>query len=126
MSSITMPSAIIRGGATSCCSLGVRGFAATGLFNVASGWAGCCVITMKMRRDQRQGLTMKWDMPIRPIESGPLTNREIRELHKFLLAEDGLENPMDFYTFDGFICAVLSGPNSIMPSEWLRWVWDQE
>ena len=69
---------------------------------------------------------MKWDMPIRPIESGPLTDREIEELHAFLLAEDGLENPMDFFTFDGFICAVLSGPNTIMPSEWLRWVWDQE
>ena len=58
---------------------------------------------------------MKWDMPIRPIESGPLTDREINELQGFLLAEDGLENPMDFYTFDGFICAVLSGPNTIMP-----------
>ena len=69
---------------------------------------------------------MKWDMPIRPIESGPLTNREIEELTAFLLAEDGLENSMDFYTFDGFICAVLSGPNTIMPSQWLRWVWDQE
>jgi len=65
-------------------------------------------------------------MPIRPIESGPLTYREIGELDGFLLAEDGLEDPMDFYTFDGFICAVLSGPNTIMPSEWLRWVWDQE
>jgi uncharacterized protein YecA (UPF0149 family) len=69
---------------------------------------------------------MKWDPPIRPIESGPLTDREIKELHAFLLAEDSLENPMDFYTFDGFICAVLSGPNTIMPSEWLRWVWDQK
>jgi uncharacterized protein len=70
---------------------------------------------------------MKWDMPtIRPIESGPLTDREIEELDAFLLAEDSLEDPMDFYTFDGFICAVLSGPKTIMPSEWLRWVWDQE
>jgi uncharacterized protein len=69
---------------------------------------------------------MKSDMPIRPIESGPLSDREIEELNAFLLAEDGLENPMDFYTFDGFICAVLSGPNVIMPSEWLRWVWDEE
>src|SRR3974390_1913561 len=69
---------------------------------------------------------MKWDMPIRPIESGPLTDQEIEELHAFLLAEDGPEHPMDFYTFDGFICAVLSGPKTIMPSEWLRWVWDQE
>src|SRR5260370_16688262 len=68
---------------------------------------------------------MKWDMPVRPIESGPLTDREIEELDAFLLAEDGLENPMDFYTFDGFICAVLSGPNTIMPSERLQWGWDR-
>ena len=31
---------------------------------------------------------MKWDMPIRPIESGPLTDREIGELEAFLLAEN--------------------------------------
>jgi hypothetical protein len=30
---------------------------------------------------------MKWDMPIRPIESRPLTNREIKELNGFPLAE---------------------------------------
>jgi uncharacterized protein len=69
---------------------------------------------------------MKWDMPMRPIENGPLTDREIGELDAFLLDEDGLEHPMDFYTFDGFICAVLSGPHTIMPSEWLRWVWDEK
>jgi uncharacterized protein len=69
---------------------------------------------------------MKWDMPIRPIEAGPLTDREIEEVNTFLLAEDGLDHPMDFYTLDGFICAVLSGPNAILPSEWLRWVWDEE
>src|SRR5262245_3587319 len=125
MSSITMPSAITRGRATSCCSLGVRTSAASSLCDVGKDWAGCCAITIKRRRDRR-GLAMKRDMPIRPIASGPLTVREIGELDAFLLAEDGLENPMDFYTFDGFICVVLSGPNTIMPSEWLRWVWDQE
>jgi hypothetical protein len=57
---------------------------------------------------------MTWDMAIRPIESGPLTDREIKELDAFLLAED-LKNPMDFYTFDGFICAVLSGPTPSCP-----------
>ena len=74
----------------------------------------------------RRGFAMKWDLPIRPIQSGPLTDREIEELNGFLLAEDGLENAMDVSTFDGFICAVLSGPNTIMPSDWMRWVWDQE
>ena len=69
---------------------------------------------------------MKLDLPIRPIQSGPLTDREIEELNGFLLADDGLDNAMDVSTFDGFICAVLSGPNVIMPSEWMRWVWDQK
>ena len=69
---------------------------------------------------------MTWDLPIRAIESGPLTDREIEELNAFLHADDSLENAMDVSTFDGFICAVLSGPNTIMPSEWLRWVWDEE
>src|ERR1035437_8261797 len=31
---------------------------------------------------------------------------------------------MDVSGVDGFLCAVLSGPNVIMPSEWMRWVWD--
>ena len=69
---------------------------------------------------------MNWDLPVRPIQSGPLTDREIEELNAFLLADDGLDNAMDVSTFDGFICAVLSGPNVIMPSEWMRWVWDQK
>src|SRR6202171_3559392 len=29
-----------------------------------------------------------------------------------------------FCHVDGFLCAVLSGANVIMPSEWMRWVWD--
>src|SRR5258707_4208711 len=41
-----------------------------------------------------------------------------------LLSDDGLENAMDVSGLDGFLCAVLSGPNVIMPSEWMRWVWD--
>lgn len=69
---------------------------------------------------------MTRDMPIRPLQNGPLSNQEIKELNRFLLAEDGLDDPMDFFTFDGFICAVLSAPNTIPPSEWLRWVWDQK
>lgn len=69
---------------------------------------------------------MTWDVPIRPLQDGPLSNKEIEELDAFLLADDGLEDPMDFFTFDGFICAVLSGPNTVPPSEWLRWVWDQK
>jgi uncharacterized protein len=61
---------------------------------------------------------------MRPIKSGPLTNLEIEELDAFLLSDDGLENAMDVSSLDGFLCAVLSGPNVIMPSKWIPWVWD--
>src|SRR5664279_2553665 len=61
---------------------------------------------------------------MRPIKSGPLTNLEIDELDTFLLSDDGLENAMDVSSLDGFLCAVLSGPNVIMPSKWIPWVWD--
>jgi len=63
---------------------------------------------------------------MRLIKSGPLTNREIEKLDAFLLSGGGLENAMDVFTFDGFLCAVLSGPKVVMPSEWMRWVWDKE
>ena len=53
-----------------------------------------------------------------------LTNQEIEELDAFLLSDDGRENAMDVSGVDGFLCAVLSGPNVIMPSAWMRWVWD--
>src|SRR6202048_5186807 len=61
---------------------------------------------------------------MRPIKSRPLIDQEIEELDAFLLSDDGLENAMDVSGLDGFLCAVLSGPNVIMPSEWMRWVWD--
>ena len=38
---------------------------------------------------------MNWDLPVRPIQSGPLTDREIEELNAFLLADDDLDNAMD-------------------------------
>jgi len=63
---------------------------------------------------------------MRPVPQKPLSAREIEQLDKFLLADDGLEATMDVSTLDGFLCAVLSGPKLIMPSEWMRWVWDME
>jgi uncharacterized protein len=74
----------------------------------------------------RQVVVIKWDWPMRPIKSGPLTNREIKELDAFLLADDSLENAMDVSTIDGFLCAVVSGPKVVMPSEWVRWIWDMD
>ena len=56
----------------------------------------------------------------------PLSDREIDQLEQFLLDDDGLHAPMDVSTLDGYLCAVLSGPKLIMPSEWMRWIWDME
>jgi uncharacterized protein len=60
------------------------------------------------------------------LTAKPLSEREIRQLEKFLMDRDDLDAPMDISTLDGYLCAVLSGPNVIMPSQWMRWVWDME
>jgi hypothetical protein len=51
MSNISMPNGITEGRAMSCCSLGVQTPAATGMFNAASDWAACCVITIRRQRN---------------------------------------------------------------------------
>ncbi len=53
-------------------------------------------------------------------------DREIEQIERFLLDDDDLDEPMDVSTLDGYLCAVLSGPKLIMPSEWMRWVWDMD
>ena len=60
------------------------------------------------------------------LSPGPLTDEEIEELDQFLLDAEGLEESMDISTLDGFLTAIVCGPKTIMPSEWLRWVWDME
>jgi uncharacterized protein len=60
------------------------------------------------------------------LSSGPLTNAEIEELNQFLLDAEGIEESMDISTLDGFLTAIVCGPKTIMPSEWLPWVWDME
>ena len=57
---------------------------------------------------------------------GPLTNAEIEELDEFLLDAEEIEEAMDVSTLDGFLTAIVCGPKTIMPSEWLPWVWDME
>src|SRR3979490_430613 len=51
MSTISMPSGIIRGRVTSCCFLGRRIGSARGLCGAASGWVGFCAIIIKKRHD---------------------------------------------------------------------------
>lgn len=57
---------------------------------------------------------------------GPLTDADVEELDQFLLNAEGIEESMDISTLDGFLTAIVCGPKTIMPSEWMRWVWDME
>ena len=60
------------------------------------------------------------------LNKGPLTDEELQELDHFLMDAEGLEESMDISTLDGFLTAIVCGPKTIMPSEWMRWVWDME
>ena len=60
------------------------------------------------------------------LSPGPLTDEQIKELDQFLLDAEGIEESMDISTLDGFLTAIACGPRTIMPSEWMRWVWDME
>ena len=54
------------------------------------------------------------------------TQQEIDRLDEFLTREGGPQNTMDAAMIDGYICALVSGPRLIAPSEALRWIWDTE
>ena len=60
------------------------------------------------------------------LSPGPLTDEEIEELDQFLVNAEGIEKSMNISMLDGFLTAIVCGPKTIMPSEWLRWVWDME
>lgn len=52
-----------------------------------------------------------------------LTTREYEELETFLLNESELKYPMDLDALDGFMTALIIGPDTFTPSEWLPHVW---
>ena len=56
----------------------------------------------------------------------PLTEADFALLDDFLMSDDAPEHTMDTAMLDGYLAAVVSGPSMVMPSEWLRWVWDTE
>lgn len=53
-----------------------------------------------------------------------LTDEEIEELDSLLLESSVEADSMDISMLDGLLTAVVSGPNVIIPSDWLPWVWD--
>jgi len=56
----------------------------------------------------------------------PLTEAEFEILDEFLMDDDAPSDTMDTSMMDGYLAAVASGPNLVMPNQMLRWVWDTE
>src|SRR3954465_8497895 len=60
------------------------------------------------------------------LPPGPLAGEELDELERYLLDIEDLDDSMDISMLDGFLTAIVCGSRTIMPSEWMRWVWDLE
>jgi uncharacterized protein len=58
-----------------------------------------------------------------PEIAKPLSAAELDELEDFLTSPATPEDCMDLETLDGYFAALVSGPEAIMPGEWLPWVW---
>lgn len=56
----------------------------------------------------------------------PLSENEFKLLDDFLMSDATPDDCMDIATLDGFLTALAIGPNTVMPSKWLPFVWDEE
>ena len=56
----------------------------------------------------------------------PLSADELDALDDFLANESIEDTSMDVSTLEGFLTEIAIGPRTVMPSEWLPWVWDME
>ena len=55
----------------------------------------------------------------------PLSDGELDELEVFLASDAVPQDCMDLEMLDGYLTAVVSGPEAIQPSEWLPQVWSE-
>ena len=55
----------------------------------------------------------------------PLTDAELDELEAFLASDAVPQDCMDLEMLDGYLCAIVSGPAVIQPSEWIPGVWSE-
>ncbi|MGE5468961.1 MAG: UPF0149 family protein [Ignavibacteria bacterium] len=53
----------------------------------------------------------------------PLSDEELDELDRFLSSDAMPEESMDVSMLDGFLTALIVGPNTLLPSVWLPEVW---
>ena len=59
--------------------------------------------------------------PLRMTE--PLSDKEMSELDSFLLSEATSDETMMLDCLDGYLTAIVTGPVTLKPSEWLPKVW---
>jgi uncharacterized protein len=55
--------------------------------------------------------------------TGPLSDKEFDELDEFLMSDALPEETMDIAMLDGFLTALVIGPNLIEPGRWLPEIW---
>ncbi len=53
-----------------------------------------------------------------------VSEAELNALDEFLMSSSREDRAMDVSTLQGFLTAVAIGPRTVMPSEWMPWVWD--
>ena len=52
-----------------------------------------------------------------------ITKKKLKELDEFLMSEGTPENCLQLSDLDGFLTGIIVGPELIMPSEWMQYVW---
>jgi uncharacterized protein len=60
-----------------------------------------------------------------PPSRAPLSEAELDRLSDFLGSLTN-SDAMDLETLDGFLCAIIAGPEMVMPSEYLPVIWGGE
>jgi uncharacterized protein len=53
----------------------------------------------------------------------PPTEEDVQYLEEFLDSDACSDSSMTIAMLDGFLCAIVSGPNTISPSHWMPLVW---
>jgi len=57
------------------------------------------------------------------IDPSDLTEEMIEELNEFLMSDDIPEDSLQLSDLDGFLTGIVVGPELIMPSEWVPFIW---
>lgn len=55
-----------------------------------------------------------------------LTDQELDALDDFLACPALEDSAMDVSTLEGFLTALAIGPRTVLPSEWMPWIWDMD